>query len=665
MLALTIREKNGDERQLLFDKEEVTIGRANGSDIVLPRNNISKRHARLVDKHDKVVIVDLRSTNGTYVNGRRITAPELLTLDDKVYIGDFVIRLANSATAGVAAAPEAAAPPFPPPGAQPSPRTAHAPTVAGVAGLAGGPPKMPAAALEPAPVAPPVAPPAEVEAPAELPEFVDDDESTQAINLDDIAKIDAAPALAAVPAPPSAPPVEFVEADESTQAISLDDVAKIDAMPDAQELLDDDESTQAISLADVEKAASAEPLKAALQKRKKSVTANHQEPETAEVAAPQPAAEPADAPAPTAAGEWDEWNATVGLLVELVAADDDVETLSWEQCQKKVAEALQAAIETGDIGSDVERDALVQDAAAELVGYGPLAELLEDGEVERISVMGHERIRVWRAGASEIYGRVFASESSLQRVGRRIATDMGYDATMLPSSFEGTLTGAVSVAVVGPPVSSTGTLIQIRRPVTRHATLDGLQKSKSLNKAARQRLGRSIEQGESIVVTGRPGSGRTSLVAALVSEIDGDARVAIVSGAREIGREAGDTIYLSSHGEGGGTDALESVGALELDWVIVDDLNGSNVADVVAVALTSGASVIAVGREANAERLLKRISLQLELLTGVPLGERAAAMVGEAFDVAVEMTGRGDSAKANRVFDIKGEPNGFTLRASK
>jgi len=93
MLTLSIRDKNGEERVLEFDKEEVTIGRTQGSDIVLPRNNISKRHARLVDKDDKVVIVDLRSTNGTYVNGRRITAPEILTPDDKVYIGDFVIRL--------------------------------------------------------------------------------------------------------------------------------------------------------------------------------------------------------------------------------------------------------------------------------------------------------------------------------------------------------------------------------------------------------------------------------------------------------------------------------------------------------------------------------------------------------------------------------------------
>lgn len=97
MLTVTIREKDGEERRLMFQEEEVTVGRAKGSDIMLPRNNISKRHARLVDKDDKVVLVDLRSTNGTYVNGRRITAPEIITPADKIYIGDFIIRVEAAA----------------------------------------------------------------------------------------------------------------------------------------------------------------------------------------------------------------------------------------------------------------------------------------------------------------------------------------------------------------------------------------------------------------------------------------------------------------------------------------------------------------------------------------------------------------------------------------
>ncbi|MEC9072035.1 MAG: FHA domain-containing protein, partial [Myxococcota bacterium] len=96
MLTVTLREKDGGERQQTFDQEEITLGRADGCDIVLPKNNVSKRHARLVDKQDRVVLVDLRSTNGTYVNGRRITAPEMIGPRDKVYIGDFVLTVESA-----------------------------------------------------------------------------------------------------------------------------------------------------------------------------------------------------------------------------------------------------------------------------------------------------------------------------------------------------------------------------------------------------------------------------------------------------------------------------------------------------------------------------------------------------------------------------------------
>ena len=93
MFSLVIREKGGEQRDIAFDKEEISIGRIQGNDIVLPKGNISKRHARIMVKDGKFVIVDLRSTNGTYVNGHKISSPMVITGNDKVYIGDFVLQL--------------------------------------------------------------------------------------------------------------------------------------------------------------------------------------------------------------------------------------------------------------------------------------------------------------------------------------------------------------------------------------------------------------------------------------------------------------------------------------------------------------------------------------------------------------------------------------------
>ena len=93
MFNVIVTEKGGEQKRLEFDKPEVTIGRVQGNDIILPKGNVSKRHSRIVLKDDKFIIVDLKSTNGTYVNGRKITSPMVIKGTDKIYIGDFILTI--------------------------------------------------------------------------------------------------------------------------------------------------------------------------------------------------------------------------------------------------------------------------------------------------------------------------------------------------------------------------------------------------------------------------------------------------------------------------------------------------------------------------------------------------------------------------------------------
>src|SRR5215213_8459475 len=110
MFSITVTEKGGEQRRLDFDKPEITIGRVQGNDIILPKGNVSKRHSRIVLKDGKFIIVDLKSTNGTYVNGKKITAPQVIKSSDKIYIGDFTIQITNGAGASVTPEARDAAP---------------------------------------------------------------------------------------------------------------------------------------------------------------------------------------------------------------------------------------------------------------------------------------------------------------------------------------------------------------------------------------------------------------------------------------------------------------------------------------------------------------------------------------------------------------------------
>ncbi|MHB8420804.1 MAG: ATPase, T2SS/T4P/T4SS family [Myxococcales bacterium] len=91
MIQVTISEKGAQPRRLQFDKPEVFIGRVDDNDIVLPKGNVSKQHTKLVLRDGRIVIVDLKSTNGTFVNGKRIAGPQVVKAQDKIAIGDFVL----------------------------------------------------------------------------------------------------------------------------------------------------------------------------------------------------------------------------------------------------------------------------------------------------------------------------------------------------------------------------------------------------------------------------------------------------------------------------------------------------------------------------------------------------------------------------------------------
>ena len=122
----------------------LTFGRDPDNDITLDDNEVSRHHARLLQRDDEIILEDLGSTNGTLVNGQLITGQHVLQPADIISIGSSVFGVrgfAAPATMGVTQvapqkpavlprtpspppAPPAAAAPQSPPRAKPSSRPA-------------------------------------------------------------------------------------------------------------------------------------------------------------------------------------------------------------------------------------------------------------------------------------------------------------------------------------------------------------------------------------------------------------------------------------------------------------------------------------------------------------------------------------------------------------
>ncbi len=91
MGKLIITESSGVSRELLLDKERVSIGRHADNDICLNDKAVSGHHAVIITILADSFLEDLDSTNGTLVNGRQI-AKHPLSNDDTISIGRNSLR---------------------------------------------------------------------------------------------------------------------------------------------------------------------------------------------------------------------------------------------------------------------------------------------------------------------------------------------------------------------------------------------------------------------------------------------------------------------------------------------------------------------------------------------------------------------------------------------
>ncbi|MBI3965260.1 MAG: RDD family protein [Chloroflexi bacterium] len=157
-----------------LDEGPLSIGRQAGNVIVLSDGEISRRHAEIDRRSGRLVISDLGSANGTFVNGQRLQGSHALAAGDRVEFGSIravvqdetdtaavTVRLGRDLGSGATAVPPAAPPPPAPPAAPPPAYVPAAPPPSYT------PPAPPASvAPPPAPIAPPAPP---VFAPPPLP----------------------------------------------------------------------------------------------------------------------------------------------------------------------------------------------------------------------------------------------------------------------------------------------------------------------------------------------------------------------------------------------------------------------------------------------------------------------------------------------------------------
>ncbi|WP_230481970.1 CpaF family protein [Sphingomonas sp. Leaf21] len=240
-----------------------------------------------------------------------------------------------------------------------------------------------------------------------------------------------------------------------------------------------------------------------------------------------------------------------------------------------------------------EQFALEKVLVDELLGLGPLEELLADTDITDIMVNGPEQTYVERKGRLELANIRFRDEEHLFQVAQRIVNSVGRRVDQTTPLADARLKDGSRVNVIVPPLSLRGTAISIRKFSAKPITLDMMAAGGSMSQDMATLLKIAGASRFNVVISGGTGSGKTTMLNALSKMIDPGERVLTIEDAAELRLQQPHWLPLETRpanlegqGEISIRDLVKNALRMRPDRIILGEIRGSECFDMLAAMNT-------------------------------------------------------------------------------
>ncbi len=230
--------------------------------------------------------------------------------------------------------------------------------------------------------------------------------------------------------------------------------------------------------------------------------------------------------------------------------------------------------------------------ADNLVGLGPLEALLRDPAVSDVLVNAPSDVWVERLGELEKTDVSFDGDSAIVAAVERMIGPLGLRIDRASPTVDARLPDGSRLHAVLPPASVSGPILAVRRFTAAVPNLDALVDSGSINSEGAELLRSTVRNRTSILISGGTGTGKTTLLNILSTEIPAGERIVTVEDAAEL-RFSGHVVRLEArpaNAEGAGAitlqDLVRSALRLRPDRIILGEVRGPEALDMIAAMNT-------------------------------------------------------------------------------
>jgi pilus assembly protein CpaF len=334
-------------------------------------------------------------------------------------------------------------------------------------------------------------------------------------------------------------------------------------------------------------------------------------------------------------------------LYELVLEHDHLAELDPAQRRLALRELMAGEVREDELGASIAR---LSDA---IDGFGPLSTLMRDPFVTDVLVNGAEPVWVERGGALEVTDVAFSTPDELLTLADRLLSATGARVDSARPIAEARLRDGSRIHIVLPPVAPLGPLVSIRKFPAARFGLSDLVEEGMLGSEMATLLEALVRDRRSIAISGATGTGKTTLLNALLGAVPETERVVLVEETPELRPACIHSVSLIARPpniEGAGEVTLAALvrAALRMrpDRIVVGEVRGEEaLAALAAMSTGHEGSMVTVHARGPDDALQRLVALALQGGSGA--SEAALErQVTRALDVVVQL---GRDARGRRV----------------